>query len=384
MLSANPPARQTANTLVAPKSRNLSQVFIGVLFSLYALSGCVYSPGLKVDNLPLPQEEVTTTPEGLNLKVIPITTETLPASRSAQASPAIRELFSHSTPIYTLERGDVLSINLWQNPEITPPAALTSALSGYVVDQRGFINFPLVGDIRAQGKTIESFSRDLNQRLARYLKRPDAQAKVIAYNGRKYFIDGEVKQPGQYAITDQPPTLFTALTNAGGNLATADMTSIMLTRNGAQLELNLPALQQQGLNPSYLYLKQGDSIHVPSRETRKLYLIGEAGNPAPLLIPDLGMTLANVLGEGKGLNPTSASAAKVYVVRDNSTTGQTDIYHIDLSNLANFALANRFRMQPNDMVYIDATGLVRWSRVINLIIPSAGAIRTAQVIGAGN
>jgi polysaccharide export outer membrane protein len=52
-----------------------------------------------------------------------------------------------------------------------------------------------------------------------------------------------------------------------------------------------------------------------------------------------------------------------------------------MSSLANIALAERFKMQPNDIVYVDASGLARWSRVLNLLLPSAqslAALSTAQ------
>jgi polysaccharide export outer membrane protein len=47
-----------------------------------------------------------------------------------------------------------------------------------------------------------------------------------------------------------------------------------------------------------------------------------------------------------------------------------------MQNLTSFALANRFEMQPNDILYVDPTGLTRWNRVISSILPSTSAIRS--------
>lgn len=45
------------------------------------------------------------------------------------------------------------------------------------------------------------------------------------------------------------------------------------------------------------------------------------------------MTLADVLGESEGINPYSASASRIYVLRDNSNNQMTEIYHLSLKIL---------------------------------------------------
>jgi polysaccharide export outer membrane protein len=49
--------------------------------------------------------------------------------------------------------------------------------------------------------------------------------------------------------------------------------------------------------------------------------------------------------------------------------------------LGNLALANQFAMQKNDIVYIDATGLTRWQRMINQIIPFSNALYSFDQLG---
>ncbi len=96
---------------------------------------------------------------------------------------------------------------------------------------------------------------------------------------------------------------------------------------------------------------------------------------------DGGMTLSDVLGESEGVNPYSASAARIYVMRTNLQTKQSTIYQLNLSSIGNLALSNQFKMQKNDIVYIDATGLTRWQRVIGQIVPFASAIYSFQLLG---
>ena len=93
------------------------------------------------------------------------------------------------------------------------------------------------------------------------------------------------------------------------------------------------------------------------------------------------MSLSDVIGESLGLNPLSASRSKIYVVRSNVNSPMTEIYHMDLSNIGDFGLANQFKMRSNDIVYVDASGLARWQRVVNQIIPFSNALYNLDRLG---
>ena len=88
--------------------------------------------------------------------------------------------------------------------------------------------------------------------------------------------------------------------------------------------------------------------------------------------------MISAIGEANGMVPTSANAKKVYVLRENSYQNESNIYHIDLTSITNFSVANRFKMQPGDVVYVDPTGLTRWNRVISQILPSATLSRAVR------
>lgn len=353
---------------------------IAILVSISFLSACAFAPGMRVGDLP-PSGQVISE-KGLNIQVETITANNIPAATSEQIVLEALPLFEQKThPVYLLAAGDVLGINLWANPEITPPTTSPSVLSGFTIDQQGYISFPLIGRVKAAGESLESFSAKLQSRLSTYLKQPDAQVSVLAYGGRKFYVDGAVKAPGQFSISNQPQNILSALANAGGALDSADMSNIVLTRNGQSYQLGLLDLQKNNLSPTKLLLREGDSVHVNTKESRKLYLLGEAGVPSAFVIPEQGMSLANAIGEGRGLNPSTSDRTQVYVVRDNSKNNLTYIYHVDLSTIANLALADRFRMQPNDIVYVDASGLARWSRVLNLLLPSAQGLSSLSSTG---
>ena len=62
-------------------------------------------------------------------------------------------------------------------------------------------------------------------------------------------------------------------------------------------------------------------------------------------------------------------------------TKKSTIYQLNLSSIGNLALSNQFQMQKNDIVYIDATGLTRWQRIMNQIVPFSSALYTFDQLG---
>lgn len=357
------------------------------------LSGCTVTSGLKAGDLPPVGTFVAQ--NGMQFNIQPLNLATLNSSyeqskfriteyssgtqnQSKLNSTSLAELLRTSKPTeYRITSGDILNINLVSYPEITPPAAINSTnpyASGYLVDQQGYIQFPLIGRIQARGMSVPQLTMTLRSRLQKYLKYPDPQVSIINYRGKKLFIDGAVRQPGEFSINDAPVSLVGALSLAGGTLETGDSNSIELIRNGKRYQLGLRDLQTLGVAPNQIYLQDGDSIHVNNRDRNKVYVLGEFGEVKPLEIPEQGISLAQVIGESRGLDSNTANAAKVYVVRDHPEINYSDIYYIDMQSVTNLALASRFKMQANDMVYVDPTGLTRWSRFVNSILPSASAI----------
>ena len=335
-------------------------------------AGCAtttINSGLQAGDLP-PVGDFTAE-NGLQFHIQPLNLATLPAPRVQRPSNDIYQLIASSKKTeYRIAQGDILSIILTAYPDIN---AASSSLS---VDQQGFVQFPLVGRIKAAGLSVPQFTASLQSKLQRYLKYSDPQVKVINYRGNKFFIDGEVRQPGEFAIDDAPVSLYSAISKAGGATETGDSNSIVLNRNGRNYNIGLQTLRQIGSSGNQIYVQDGDSIHVNSQSRNQVYVLGEFGQVEPVPILEQGLNLAQVLGETKGLNAVTANAAKIYVVRDNPDYQRTNIYYVDMQTITNLAIANRFEMQPNDILYVDPTGLTRWNRIISSILPSTSAIRS--------
>lgn len=357
-------------------STTLLSVCCLLLMSL--LSGCATTIHSGLKSGELPPNGAFVAENGIQFNVQPLTLATLPPKLVSHSSSDLSRLVKSSGRIeYRISQGDILSIVLIGYPDIAPLTAGNQSnpyAAGYPVDQQGFVQFPLVGRIKASGMSVPQFTANLRSQLQRYLKYSDPQVKIINYRGNKFFIDGEVKQPGEFNIADTPVSLYGAISMAGGATPTGDSNSIVLNRKGVSYNIGLQSLRQMGSSANQLYVQDGDSIHVNSQSRNKVYVLGEFGKVEPIPILEQGISLAQVLGESKGLDSNTANAAKIYVVRDQMGSQLTNIYYVDMQTITSFALASRFEMQPNDIVYVDPTGLTRWNRVISAILPSTSAI----------
>ena len=358
------------------------------LFSILTISistvSCAITSGLQTYDLP--NQGSYKTDQGAELSVVQLTQENLPTLALSQinSSANLNELFNIKHTLYRLSSGDILSIQLWAYPEITPPFqdATNIKAVGYPIGSDGNLYLPLVGRVHAAGKTVSELNQILRTQFSHYLKTPDVLVRVLSYEGKRYFVNGQVMRSGQYTLNDQPISIYTALGQAGGvNTETGDNTNIQLIRQGQTYHLNAVELEKQGLSLHNLLIQPNDTIFVNAKQNQKLYVMGESNKSQALTLRDQGMTLSDVLGESEGVNPYSASAARIFVMRTDLNTKTSTIYHLNLSSLGNLALANQFQMQKNDIVYIDATGLTRWQRILNQIVPFSSALYSFNQLG---
>ena len=360
---------------------------IGLLGFALSTAGCALAPGLQTYNLP--EQGIYQTELGSTVNVIQLNQNSLRELKQSQNNNIqdYSSLFRHAQLSYKLSPGDILSIYLWAYPEITPPVNTSSnefsaQANGYQIDQSGYIQFPIIGRYKAAGKSLTQVNQELRGQLSRYLKTPDVIARVLSYQGQRYSVQGNVTKGGQFFLSDQPVSVYTALGMAGGiNTQYGDNTSITLVRQGRTYNLNSIELEKSGYSLHNLLIQPNDTLYVNSKENQKVYVMGESGKNQSLLMRDQGMTLSDVLGESLGINANTASASRIYVLRTDPKQQQTELYHMNLMSLGDFGLATQFKMQSNDIVYVDSTGLARWQRIVTQILPFSNALYNIDRLG---
>jgi len=313
-------------------------------------------------------------------------TEQLVAKENAeQAAPTGRDwraLVQANPPPYTIGNSDILSITVWDHPELagagmaaaaaavdTGSAVANAPQQGFVVDHHGSIQFPYAGQVQVAGLTEEAARNVLARKLAKYIATPNVTLRVQAFRSRRVYVDGEVKNAGIQVINDLPMTLVEALNRAGGLLPTADQSRIWLERGDERYSINLRELVRTGVNPGSLMLAHGDVIRVHSREESKVFVSGEVVAPKALTMHDGRLTLNEALGETGGISPLSGDARQIYVVR--KTPQRTRVFQLDARLTGSMAMAESFELRPKDIVFVAATPLANWNRKLSLLFPGA-------------
>ena len=141
--------------------------------------------------------------------------------------------------------------------------------------------------------------------------------------------------------------------------------------------VDLPRLTALGVNPTDIILAAGDLVRVLSREDAKVYVMGEVTRPVAQPLRNGRLTLNQALGEAGGVSTTTGNPQQIYVVRAGAA-GTPEIFHLDASAPVAYALAEGFELKARDVVYVDPVPLVRWNRVISLVLPSAQVVNVAN------
>ena len=142
-------------------------------------------------------------------------------------------------------------------------------LTGYVVNEQGFIDFPLVGEVKLAGLTKSEATETLIRKLNEYVKRPIVSIKFLNF---RVTVLGEVARPSSYNIGSDHVNIFEALGLAGDMTVYGKRENVLLIREKDKVRtttrLNLN--DKEILNSPYFYLQQNDIIYIEPDEAKAL------------------------------------------------------------------------------------------------------------------
>jgi len=353
------------------------------LVSLVLFSAC-QAPGQKLVTRPN-SREIPVEVEGLAVTLHSVTPQLLSA-KAARGPEAVdlEGLVSTKPQPYRIGPQDVLLATVWDHPEISLPMGPNRSDSSYgnLVDEGGYIFFPYVGKLKVSGMTTGEVRDALTAQLAKSLRNPQVDVKVLVYRSQKVYVGGEVRNPAVYSVTDVPFTLAEAVNRAGGFLPTADDSRMVLTRGSKSWKLNFHKLMSASNQLGQLLLQDGDTLHVPNNSEEPVYMMGELVRPGNVPLIHGKLSLAKALSDVGGIQVASADATSIYVIRAGGSANAVDVFHLDARNPASMVLADKFALNPRDIVYVDAGTLVRFSRVMNLLLPTISAATSAALSAA--
>ena len=348
--------------------------FLAALSVAFLLAGC-RAPGMKMSTSGLDKNS-TVRMNGQLVTLRAINAQTVLTYGTVAPVVTGIDLLAAKIEPYKVGPQDILLITVWDHPEITLPLGQyrTDAATGMLVDEEGYFYFPYVGRIRVGGLTVTQVRDLLTEKLNRVLQRPQVDVKVVGFRSQKVYVGGEVRNPATYNVTDIPFTLSEAINRAGGFLPSADQSRVVLSRGERTWTLNFQELLSRGNRIDQILLKDGDSLLVHNREESSVYLMGEVNKPSSIPTHNGRLSLAQALSEAGGIDKASSDPRSVYVIRRGRADNTVDVFHLDAYSPVAMVMADRFALQPRDVVYVDSGTLVRWNKVLALILPSTGLL----------
>ena len=188
---------------------------------------------------------------------------------------------------YRLQRGDIIGIdvklasdnpilqNIFQQASnVNMQAGLQGGgdfyyLTGFTLDDSGFVMLPIIGRIYLQGQNIFEANATVQSTFNDYLTNVYTTVRL---GGLRYSVLGEVKRPGKFMVLQNRMTIFEALANAGDLTELAKRDAISILRqypNGTRIH-KVNILDEAIISSPYFYIQPNDVIYVEPLKIRSL------------------------------------------------------------------------------------------------------------------
>ena len=291
----------------------------------------------------------------------------------------LKELMKDSLPELEYRIGplDMVQVVVWEHPELTSPMGQYQP-AGQKVTTDGKLFYPYAGELQAAGLTAQELRAEITKRLSdKILNDPQVDVRVTGYNSRKMSVSGAVTKPGYVSFDEHPMTLPDVIACVGGFSKEADPSLLQLRRGDKVYTINYLDAFKANLPLERIMVQPEDQVFVPSlsetQKDQKAYVMGEVGRPGIVNIYNGKLTLAEALATAGGLQALNATARGIYVIR-NTSDKQIDVFQLNAKNAMALAMADRFELNARDVVYVDASELATWNRLVSLIFPSVNMV----------
>ncbi len=167
------------------------------------------------------------------------------------------ETENDALPLYLLQPGDVLAVSVWKEEDLTTTV---------IVRPDGRISYPLVGELKAAGTSVESVRDNIVKGLIKYIPDPVVTVSAQQLAGNRVYVIGKVNRPGELQIT-RNVDVMQALSMAGGTSTYAALNKIkILRRKNGKLEaipFEYGDVEKGNNLEQNIVLKAGDVVVVP-------------------------------------------------------------------------------------------------------------------------
>ena len=192
---------------------------------------------------------------------------------------------------------DVLTITVSTvNPEAAAPFNLivrptlqntqsTIASSGgslqtYLVDNKGCIEFPVLGTLEVGGLTKSLCEKMIHDKLMPYLNASENPVVTVRMSNYKISVLGEVNRPGMFVVGNEKINILEALAQAGDLTIYGVRNNVKLIRENEKGKKEIHTLNLNDadiISSPYYYLQQNDIVYVePNKVKARNSSIGQS------------------------------------------------------------------------------------------------------------
>ncbi len=164
-----------------------------------------------------------------------------------------------SSQSYVLQPGDLVDIQVYMEDNMNRILRISGT---------GTVTFPLVGNIKIAGLSLEQAEQTLADHLTAYIKQPQVSMLVKEYGNKTVYVLGQVSKPGSIQIPPEKQlTVLEAITSVGGftDVANASKVRVLRVENGKQqnIDVDVSQITKQGNKSLDITLNPGDVVYVP-------------------------------------------------------------------------------------------------------------------------
>ena len=153
-------------------------------------------------------------------------------------------------------------------------------LDGYVVDNKGNINLPIIGSINTSNQNTQILAKEIQKALSPYVNNPTVNIRVLNF---RVSVLGEVNNPGTFTVLEERVSLPQVLGLAGDLTINGDRTILLIrNENGKNSHHNIDLTSAEFMQSPFYFLKQNDIVYVRPNNAR-VKSSGLVGNASTLV-----------------------------------------------------------------------------------------------------
>ncbi|ANL44032.1 polysaccharide export protein (plasmid) [Rhizobium phaseoli] len=311
----------------------------------------------------------------------------------AASDPGLSAMRSSGFADTKLRRGDVIEVTILDPGEdglFSSTESKTLNLGRFTVDSTGNVTLPFIGKQRVVDSSIEALQTRIVTGLKGSAVNPQAVVTVVDRPSSGVTVNGDVRSAGRFPLTARKERVLDAVALAGGASSAPGSATVTLMRGKQRATVPLQRVIDD--SKQNVYLLPDDQIYV-DKDSPTFTAFGAFKSVGEFEFEPGRLTLAQALGRAGGLLDDRADASNFYVLRNQPVYTQVAaanaktaapvvvsskpvIYRVNMKDVSNLALMQRFQMMDGDIIYASNAGLVDFAKLFNVYqksVPTAAA-----------